>query len=81
MEIKISIKDVTYIIPSIYLFELVTIRLLTVNNFVALGKLFMDMPLKNAFLYIIFLLIHKVPSMFTEQFLSTNEKPLKSGQE
>lgn len=81
MEIKISIKDVTYTIPSICLFELVTIRLLAIKNFVALGKLFMDVPLKNAFVHMIFLLIHKVPSMFTEKFLSTNEKSLKSGQE
>lgn len=81
MEIKISIKDVTYTIPSIYLFGLVTIRLLTINNFVALGKLFMDAPLKNAFVLMIFLLIHKVPNMFTGQFLSANEKSLKSGQE
>lgn len=46
---KISIKDVTYTISSMYLFELVTIRLLTINNFVALGKLFMDVPLKTCF--------------------------------
>lgn len=44
-----SIKCVIYSIASIYLFELVTVRLLTFNNVVALGELFRNVPLVKRF--------------------------------
>lgn len=52
MGINISKKDITYTIPCVYLFELVTIRLLVTNNFVAPGIIFINVPLIKSFFFL-----------------------------
>lgn len=51
MGINISMKYITYMIPCVYLFELVTIRLLATNNFVALGIIFINVSLIERFFF------------------------------
>lgn len=51
MGINISMKYITYMIPCVYLFELVTIRLLATNNFVSIGIIFINVSLIKSFFF------------------------------